>query len=153
MTLGRLNIVYGSSRGHKLTDSIIGTTTTTATTLAAGHVESSFSRKFFVFFFLWYICRASFWFYGQRAWGMNNGRILSKSFTTFAKVFNSTQTICDCFAHTHTRTQTHTEWHTHTPTVGPHLAQSYRELTPSSRMPALAAAKRELKSAKSRNRC
>lgn len=53
---GRLNIVYGSSRGHKLTDSIIGTTTaTTAKTLAAGHVESSFSRKFFVFFFLVYL--------------------------------------------------------------------------------------------------
>lgn len=45
---------------------------------------------------------------------MNNGRILSKSFTTFAKVLNSTQTICDCFAHTHTctqsRTHTHPQW-------------------------------------------
>lgn len=62
---GRLNIVYGSSRSHKLVDSIIGTTTT-----AACHVESSFSRKFFVFF--WYICRASFGFManGHGAWIM-----------------------------------------------------------------------------------
>lgn len=109
---GRLNIVYGSSRGHKLVDSIIGTATTATTTTAACHVESSFSRKFFVFF--WYICRASFWFYGQRAWGMNNGRILSKSFTTFAKVLNSTQTtfvtLFRTHAHKYTHTNTHPQW-------------------------------------------
>lgn len=92
---GRLNIVYGPSRGHKLVKSIIGG----PCRIFCAENSSSFCRFFFYFISFFFFVYLVLW---PRGMSMNNGRILSKSFTTLQSFLRHANT--HTHAHPHSGT-------------------------------------------------